>query len=322
MVVATLLFREPVLQKPHPYDGPVIENDRGHLIEAFSQLERDGYAAMINFTWEQSEGWARLQREFGNPERVVFYHYQSAETAFNANGNLGGPLYLHWSGDKAHIEEVLGRHGLHIDPSEPENAVVVGASEPPGVTFHDAVLAHGRTWGDKNLKPGLGSLDKQAISRAKDFERWLADEEPEFHALIEQDIASRWHSDDLNYRHYMSWYADGVWQRQRTAFIIHHSRPNRDADWSAISNLPVRTTILERRVESVTEYGHFATLDNGLLAYVDPMYGIPYPKTEAPLPGVGGEISVVLMRLDEADGVVSVGCNPRLLERARRQSGP
>jgi len=86
----------------------------------FHQLARDavrlgprGVLALPNTGTTQShaeelaEAKRRAIAEENRPTSVVFWHRQSHARAFDAGGELVRPLYLHWSGERAHIASAL-----------------------------------------------------------------------------------------------------------------------------------------------------------------------------------------------------------------------
>lgn len=90
------------------------------LRNLFHQLARDavrlgphGVLALPNTGTTQSHARELAETkllgiaEENRPTNVVFWHRQSHARAFDAGGELVRPLYLHWSGERAHIASAL-----------------------------------------------------------------------------------------------------------------------------------------------------------------------------------------------------------------------
>lgn len=78
---------------------------KANLTKAFKNLRRGGYVCKQNFFCCQSCGRAAI-----TADKVIFYHAQDNESLLER-----GEVWLAWSGDGAHIVEVLEQHGLDCE---------------------------------------------------------------------------------------------------------------------------------------------------------------------------------------------------------------
>ena len=101
------------------------------LRAAFREFRALGYFARSS----QEDGWAAVPEDIlRRTGKVVFWHANETDVAFDSSGNLRSPLHLHHLvRDTAEVQRVLTQHDLktEVRPMKNEPAVVV---LPPNIT--------------------------------------------------------------------------------------------------------------------------------------------------------------------------------------------
>lgn len=80
---------------------------KSKINKVFKELRKIGYIAKQNYMCCQSCGWAEIESEYENTDKVVFYHEQDSDTLRDS-----GELYICWSGDGSEICNVIQSQGL------------------------------------------------------------------------------------------------------------------------------------------------------------------------------------------------------------------
>lgn len=86
-------------------DDHVRRSDLVTIVRAFDELRSAGIESEPCFSSTLTDALAELEGDA--PHGAIFWHSQ-AHDAFDADGNLRAPLYLHWRGDRDVIARVLG----------------------------------------------------------------------------------------------------------------------------------------------------------------------------------------------------------------------
>lgn len=101
------------------------KTDIQKLRAAFQEFRALGYFARSS----QEDGWAAIPEDIlRRTGKVVFWHANETDVAFDAGGNLRSPLHLHHLvRDTVEVQRVLTQHGLdtEVQPMKNELAVVV-----------------------------------------------------------------------------------------------------------------------------------------------------------------------------------------------------
>lgn len=139
-------------------------SDLIRLARAFAALREDGAVAEGALAFTSSDGWDVAEQLAGaGSSLVVFWNFQSHETAFTPEGQLKDELPLQWSGDGEVFAEAIRRQGLEVEV--PEDAAKTIMVRPPGRAAADrrAVSDH------ETLASSLPTLGWEARGQ---LERW------------------------------------------------------------------------------------------------------------------------------------------------------
>ncbi|MCP2336149.1 SUKH-4 family immunity protein [Actinomadura rupiterrae] len=91
-------------------------SDLCRISQAFDLLAQQGYVAEPAL-WPTNSGcWERVAELVDDPSeaKAVFWNTQSHAEAFDPRGDLTGPLFLTWSGDRDTIAEALSTTGVTV----------------------------------------------------------------------------------------------------------------------------------------------------------------------------------------------------------------
>lgn len=87
--------------------------DKEKVNQIFKSLRQAGYAAEQNYTCCSTCGWSEIEDDYGDVEKVVFYHRQDADS-FKGK-MLERPLYLAWAGDGDEIVRIIEENGMSAE---------------------------------------------------------------------------------------------------------------------------------------------------------------------------------------------------------------